>query len=78
MSYYPAPGAPYVPQQPVNPYGGMGTVGLVTPLPRTQMPQTARHISTGIALLISKTKEGICPKLDRPPLYLLSALKIQL
>lgn len=23
MSYYPTPGAPYVPQQPVNPYGGM-------------------------------------------------------
>ena len=37
MSYYPAPGAPYVPQQPVNPYGGMGTVGLATPLPNTQM-----------------------------------------
>ena len=28
MSYYPTPGTPYVPQQPVNPYGGMGTVGL--------------------------------------------------
>jgi hypothetical protein len=41
------------------------------------MPQMARRISTGIALLISKTEEGICPKLDRPPLYLLSALKIQ-
>lgn len=54
MSYYPAPGAPYVPQQPVNPYGGMGTVGLATSLPNTQMPQTERHISTGIALLISK------------------------
>lgn len=27
MSYYPTPGAPYVSQQPVNPYGGMGTVG---------------------------------------------------
>ena len=40
MSYYPTPGAPYVPQQPVNPYGGMGTVGLVTPLPNTQMQQT--------------------------------------
>lgn len=40
MSYYPAPGAPYVPQQPVNPYGGMGTVGLATPLPNTQMQQT--------------------------------------
>ena len=39
MSYYPAPGAPYVPQQPVNPYGGMGTVGLTTPLPNTQMQQ---------------------------------------
>ena len=39
MSYYPAPGAPYVPQQPVNPYGGMGTVGLATPLPNTQMQQ---------------------------------------
>lgn len=39
MSYYPTPGAPYVPQQPVNPYGGMGTVGLTTPLPNTQMQQ---------------------------------------
>ena len=39
MSYYPTPGAPYVPQQPVNPYGGMGTVGLATPLPSTQMQQ---------------------------------------
>lgn len=39
MSYYPAPGAPYVPQQPVNPYGGLGTVGLATPLPNTQMQQ---------------------------------------
>jgi hypothetical protein len=39
MSYYPTPGAPYVPQQPVNPYGGMGTVGLSTPLPNTQMQQ---------------------------------------
>ena len=40
MSYYPAPGVPYVPQQPVNPYGGMGTVGLTTSLPNTQMQQT--------------------------------------
>lgn len=39
MSYYPAPGAPYVPQQPVNPYGGMGTVGLTASLPNTQMQQ---------------------------------------
>ena len=39
MSYYPTPGAPYVPQQPVNPYGGMGTVGLATSLPNTQMQQ---------------------------------------
>lgn len=39
MSYYPTPGTPYVPQQPVNPYGGMGTVGLSTPLPNTQMQQ---------------------------------------
>ena len=39
MSYYPTSGAPYVPQQPVNPYGGMGTVGLTTPLPNTQMQQ---------------------------------------
>lgn len=39
MSYYPTPGTPYVPQQPVNPYGGMGTVGLATPLPNTQMQQ---------------------------------------
>ena len=39
MSYYPTPGAPYVPQQPVNPYGGMGTVGLASPLPNTQMQQ---------------------------------------
>ena len=39
MSYYPTPGAPYIPQQPVNPYGGMGTVGLATPLPNTQMQQ---------------------------------------
>lgn len=39
MSYYPTPGAPYVPQQSVNPYGGMGTVGLATPLPNTQMQQ---------------------------------------
>ena len=39
MSYYPTPGAPYVPQQPVNPYGGMGTVGLTTPLPNAQMQQ---------------------------------------
>lgn len=37
MSYYPTPGAPYVPQQPVNPYGGMGTVGLATPLPNAQI-----------------------------------------
>lgn len=37
MSYYPAPGAPYVPQQPVNPYGGMGTVGLTASLPNTQI-----------------------------------------
>ena len=61
MSYYPTPGAPYVPQQPVNPYGGMGTVGLATPLPNTQMPQMARHISIGIALLISKT-EPLCSR----------------
>lgn len=39
MSYYPTPGAPYVPQQPVNPYSGMGAVGLATPLPSTQMQQ---------------------------------------
>ena len=39
MSYYPTPGTPYVPQQPVNPYGGMGTVGLATPMPNTQMQQ---------------------------------------
>ena len=39
MSYYPTPGAPYVPQQPVNPYGGMSTVGLATSLPNTQMQQ---------------------------------------
>lgn len=39
MSYYPTPGTPYVPQQPVNPYGGMGTVGLATSLPNTQMQQ---------------------------------------
>ena len=39
MSYYPTPGAPYVPQQPVNPYGGIGTVGLATPLPNTQVQQ---------------------------------------
>lgn len=39
MSYYPAPGAPYAPQQPVNPYGGMSTVGLTAPLPNTQMQQ---------------------------------------
>ena len=39
MSYYPTPGSPYVPQQPVNPYGGMGTVGLTAPLPNTQMQQ---------------------------------------
>ena len=39
MSYYPTPGAPYVPQQPVNPYGGMGTVGLASPLPNTQVQQ---------------------------------------
>lgn len=36
MSYYSTPGAPYVPQQPVNPYGGMGTVGLASPLSNTQ------------------------------------------
>lgn len=40
MNFYPTLEAPYVPQQPVNPYGGMGTVGLVTPLPNTQMQQT--------------------------------------
>ena len=39
MSYYPTPGAPYVPQQPVNPYGGMGTVGLTASLPNAQMQQ---------------------------------------
>ena len=39
MSYYPTPGVPYVPQQPVNPYGGMGTVGLTNPLPSAQMQQ---------------------------------------
>ena len=43
MSYYPAPGAPYVPQQPVNPYGGMGTVGLATSLPNTQMQQAQQQ-----------------------------------
>ena len=43
MSYYPTPGAPYVPQQPVNPYGGMGTVGLSTPLPNTQMQQAQQQ-----------------------------------
>nr|DAO23315.1 MAG TPA: hypothetical protein [Caudoviricetes sp.] len=40
MSYYQIPGTPYVPQQPVNPYGGMGTVGLATSLPNPQMQQT--------------------------------------
>ena len=44
MSYYPTPGAPYVPQQPVNPYGCMGTVGLATPLPNTQMQQAQPHV----------------------------------
>lgn len=40
MSYYQTPtGGTYIPQQPVNPYGGMGTVGLATPLPSTQMQQ---------------------------------------
>jgi hypothetical protein len=39
MSYYQTPGAPCVSQQPVNPYGGMGTVGLTTSLPNTQMQQ---------------------------------------
>ena len=43
MSYYPTPGAPYVSQQPVNPYGGMGTVGLAAPLPNTQMQQAQPH-----------------------------------
>ena len=42
MSYYQTPtGGTYIPQQPVNPYGGMGTVGLSTPLPNTQMQQAA-------------------------------------
>lgn len=40
MSYYQTPtGGTYIPQQPVNPYGSMGTVGLATPLPNTQMQQ---------------------------------------
>ena len=43
MSYYQTPGAPYVPQQPVNPYGGMGTVGLATPLPTAQMQQAQQQ-----------------------------------
>ena len=43
MSYYPTPGAPYVPQQAVNPYGGMGTVGLATPLPNAQMQQAQQR-----------------------------------
>lgn len=34
MSYYQTPtGGTYIPQQPVNPYGGMGTVGLTPPAP---------------------------------------------
>ena len=46
MSYYPTPGAPYVPQQPVNPYGGMGTVGRFrSPRPTTQMQQVAAAAS---------------------------------
>ena len=32
---------------------------------------TAKHTHTGTALLKSKEQEGICPKLDRTPLYLL-------
>lgn len=44
MSYYQTPtGGTYIPQQPVNPYGGMGTVGLATPLPNTQMQQAQPH-----------------------------------
>ena len=51
MSYYPTPGAPYVPQQPVNPYGGMGTVGLATSLPNTQMQQAQRQLPQHDGLL---------------------------
>ena len=52
MSYYPTPGAPYVPQQPVNPYGGMGTVGLATPLPSTQMQQAHRCSAGSVPLSV--------------------------
>ena len=47
MSYYSTPRAPYVPQQSVNPYGGMGTVGLATPLPNTQMDDFATGYLAG-------------------------------
>lgn len=45
MSYYPTPGAPYVPQQPVNPYGGMGTKGCHWTLEQTQDVAKQRNIT---------------------------------
>lgn len=40
MNYYSTQAAaPYILQQPVAPYGGMGTVGAAVPLPAAPMPQ---------------------------------------
>ena len=47
MSYYPTaqPSAAYIPQQPVNPYGGgMGTAGLTTSLPAVPMQQPRSQV----------------------------------
>lgn len=61
MNFYPTPGAPYVPQQPVNPYGCMGTVGLATPLPNTQMQQATAesiHTRTRYAVRVATSATG--------------------
>ena len=39
MSYYPTQPGTYIPQQPVNPYGGMNSVGFANSVPPAQMPQ---------------------------------------
>lgn len=64
MSYYPTPGAPYVPQQPVNPYGGIGTVGLATPLPNTQMQQAQQTAAPTQQYVPVEQYDAIVHRLD--------------
>lgn len=61
MSYYQTPtGGTYIPQQPVNPYGGMGTVGLAAPTPMipAQQPRMQPQTVSGQQPVQQPTQEA--------------------